>query len=113
METAFFISFSSRIPMKLLLDLEILLPSLWLIIAWDTLFLQRENRGSRDRCLDLSDEVLYFPNRSEISLEAENAIFLLRMNNYHKSAISILSMEPFDDSLILSQSVSRNRPKDP
>ena len=35
------------------------------------------------------------------------------MNNYHKSAISILSMEPFDDPAILSQSVSRNRPKDP
>ena len=78
METAFFISFSSRIPMKLLLDLEILLPSLWLIIAWDTLFLQRENRGSRDRCLDLSDEVQYFPNRSEISLETKTCHFLAK-----------------------------------
>ena len=79
METAFFISFSSRIPMKLLLDLEILLPSLWLIIAWDTLFLQRENRGSRDRCeVNLSDEVLYFPNRSVISLETKTCHFLAK-----------------------------------
>ena len=68
--------------------------------------------GSRDRCLNLSDEVQYFPNRSVISLETKNAIFLLRMNNYHKSAISILPMEPFDDTVTLS-SVSRNRPKDP